>query len=73
MFDVARLTKRIVLSSLMVMIASDAVSAMTRELSTMSSNEGVEPGPSVVERLAANLFPHPCFRLFANRSDAIVV
>jgi hypothetical protein len=59
MFAVARLTKRIVLFSLIVMIASEAVSAMTRELSTMSCNEAVMFGACVVERLVANLIATP--------------
>jgi hypothetical protein len=57
MFVVARLTKRIVLCSLMVMIASEAVSAMTRELSKISCNEAVEPGACVVKRFAKLMPP----------------
>lgn len=66
MFVVARLTKRIVLSSLMVMIASDAVSAMTRELSTTACNEALEPEACVVELFIANLYttPMPLIRWF---------
>ncbi len=59
MFDVARLTKRIVLASSIVKMASEAVSAMTRELSTMSGNEAGEPGLFVVEVLAAKPDTHP--------------
>jgi hypothetical protein len=70
-FDVARLTKRIMLSSLMVMIASDAVSAMTRELSTISSNEEVELG-AFVDCLVANLMP-PLIPLIRRSYGAIVV